>query len=42
MQWDKDGLRMLDNNVDSMSGNAKISSDSTRGIFYTNKRMRLN
>lgn len=42
MQWDKDGLRILDNNVDSMSGNAKISSDGTRGIFYTNKRMRLN
>ena len=42
MRWDKDGLRMLDNNVDSMSGNAKISSDGTRGIFYTNKRMRLN
>ena len=42
MQWDKDGLRVLDNNVDSMSGNAKISSDGTRGIFYTNKRMRLN
>lgn len=42
MQWDKDGLRMVDNNVDSMSGNAKISSDGTRGIFYTNKRMRLN
>lgn len=39
MQWDKDGLRVLDNNVDSMSGNAKISSDGTRGIFYTNKRM---
>ena len=42
MQWDKDGLRMLDNNVDALSGNAKISSDGTRGIFYTNKRMRLN
>ena len=42
MRWDKDGLRMLDNNVDSVSGNAKISSDGTRGIFYTNKRMRLN
>ena len=42
MRWDKDGLRMVDNNVDSMSGNAKISSDGTRGIFYTNKRMRLN
>ena len=42
MQWDKDGLRMLDNNVDALSGNAKISSDGTRGIFYNNKRMRLN
>lgn len=42
MRWDKDGLRMLDNNVDALSGNAKISSDGTRGIFYTNKRMRLN
>ena len=38
----KDGLRMLDNNVDALSGNAKISSDGTRGIFYNNKRMRLN
>ena len=42
MQWDKDGLRMLNNNVDALSGNAKISSDGTRGIFYNNKRMRLN
>lgn len=42
MQWDKDGLHMLDNNIDALAGNAKISSDGTRGIFYTNKRMKLN
>lgn len=40
MKWEKDALMLINDRVDDLGGNSKVSTDK-KGVFYDNKKMKL-
>lgn len=40
MKWEKDALMLINDKVDDLGGNSKVSTDK-KGVFYDNKKMKL-